>query len=156
MMSGHGNAFCTTGPLWGESTHGFPSQSPVMHKFNVFFDVHLNEILNIVKLLVIKNTVALMWLDCNETWLIYVISLWDKIFSSSYNHIYSKNPLHSVPLQSSNIVSCLSIFLMCIFRLRNRIQIISLTFLYTHKLPLVLHNYSLVNSLRPSDAYMRQ
>ena len=26
MMSWHGNAFCITGPLWGESTGGFPSQ----------------------------------------------------------------------------------------------------------------------------------
>ena len=42
------NIFHVTGPLWMESTGSqwFPSQRPVMWNCDVFFDLHLNELLS--------------------------------------------------------------------------------------------------------------
>ena len=42
MTSWNGNIFRVTGPLWGESTGGFPSQMSVARSFDVFFDLRLN------------------------------------------------------------------------------------------------------------------
>ena len=43
MTSSDGNIFRIAGPLWGESTCGFPSQRPVTRSFDVFFDLCLNK-----------------------------------------------------------------------------------------------------------------
>ena len=43
MTSSNGNIFHVTGPLWGETTGGFPSQRPVTWNFDVFFDLCLNK-----------------------------------------------------------------------------------------------------------------
>ena len=39
MTPSNGNIFRVTGPLWGETTGGFPSQRPVTRSFDVFFDL---------------------------------------------------------------------------------------------------------------------
>ena len=43
MTSSNEIIFRVTGPLWRESTGGFPSQRPVTGSFGVFFDLRLNK-----------------------------------------------------------------------------------------------------------------
>ena len=47
-MTWHGNAFCNTGPLWGESTGPVdsPHKGPVIQSFDIVFDVGLNKLWN--------------------------------------------------------------------------------------------------------------
>ena len=42
MASSNGNGYRITGPLWGESTGGFPSERAINADFDVFSDVILN------------------------------------------------------------------------------------------------------------------
>ena len=48
MTKWNGNSSRVTGPLWGEFTVNgeFPSQRPVKRRFDVFFDLRLNKLLN--------------------------------------------------------------------------------------------------------------
>ena len=43
MTSSNWNIFHVTGPLWGESTGGFPSKRPVTRSSDIFFDLSLNK-----------------------------------------------------------------------------------------------------------------
>ena len=46
MTSSNGNIFRVTGHLCGEFTGEFPAQRPVTRNFDVFFDLHPNEVLS--------------------------------------------------------------------------------------------------------------
>ena len=106
-MLWHGNVFCITGSLWGEST-GFPSQGLVMQGLGDFFVVSLGEVFNkqshfASEMRCLKTYVfsTMMWRHC-KAHNVLVCDFMTWIFSLNPNTLKTIKPTDSLSLEALN------------------------------------------------------
>ena len=66
MTSSYGNIFCATGPLWGETTGGFPSQRPVTRSCDVSLMCLNKRLSKQSRCRLFEKPSRSLWLHCNE------------------------------------------------------------------------------------------
>ena len=156
MTSSNGIIFRVTGPLCGEFTsHGeFPTQRPVTRSFYVFFDLRLNKRLSKQSWgWRFETPSCSLWRHCNGIWLkvefLITIEVWSKWLPWCRWHFQ----MHFL---ERKFVYLIEIWVK--FGPKHLID----KFPYYHMASLSLDKLKFqsylpaINSLRPSEAYMRQ